>query len=65
MPSSDPAGSTPPSGQRRGGGHGPLAWTVFVLAIVSVLVLLGGCLSVLYGPVVTGAADSRDGGRSV
>ncbi|WP_169775389.1 hypothetical protein [Streptomonospora alba] len=53
MPSSDPAGSLPPSGRRRRA-HGPLAWTVFVLAIVSVLVLLGGCLSVLYGPLVTG-----------
>ncbi|GAA4918189.1 hypothetical protein [Streptomonospora salina] len=53
MRSSDPAGSRPPSGQRRGG-YGPLAWTVFILAVVAVLVLLGGCLSVLYGPIATG-----------
>ncbi|GAB3450755.1 hypothetical protein GCM10027570_26050 [Streptomonospora sediminis] len=49
MPSSD---SPPPTGPRRGYGVG--AWTVFVLAIVSVLTLLGGCLSVLYGPLLTG-----------
>ncbi|MDT0303337.1 hypothetical protein [Streptomonospora wellingtoniae] len=54
MPSSDSGGSTPPSQKRRASGYGPFAWTVFVLAIVSVLVLLGGCVSVLYGPLVTG-----------
>ncbi|GAA1776104.1 MULTISPECIES: hypothetical protein [Streptomonospora] len=54
MPSSDSGGPAPPSKQRRRSGYGPFAWTVFVLAIVSVLALLGGCVSVLYGPLVTG-----------
>ncbi|WP_156002472.1 hypothetical protein [Streptomonospora sp. PA3] len=53
MPSSDPAGPTPPAEPRRRG-YGAPAWIVFVLAIVSVLMLLGGCVSVLYAPVLTG-----------
>ncbi|QBI55141.1 hypothetical protein [Streptomonospora litoralis] len=50
----EPSAVEPSSGQRRGGGYGVLAWTVFVLSIAAVLGLLGGCMSVLYAPLLTG-----------
>ncbi|WP_310914103.1 hypothetical protein [Lipingzhangella rawalii] len=35
--------------------RGPVAWLVFLGALAIVLVLAGGCLAVLYGPLLTGA----------
>jgi hypothetical protein len=41
--------------RRRGGDRsGPLAWTVFVLAVAAVLALVAGCAALVYGPVLTG-----------
>lgn len=34
--------------------HGFLAWFVFVVAVVVVLALAGGCMAMVYGPVLTG-----------
>ncbi|CAM3913823.1 hypothetical protein NOGI109294_18385 [Nocardiopsis gilva] len=34
--------------------HGFLAWLVFILAVGSMLALIGGCMTVLYAPIFTG-----------
>ncbi|WP_393916480.1 hypothetical protein [Halostreptopolyspora alba] len=34
--------------------HGFLAWFVFVVAVGAVLTLAGGCVAMVYGPVLTG-----------
>ncbi|CAM3741612.1 hypothetical protein [Nocardiopsis rhodophaea] len=34
--------------------HGFLAWAVFILAVGSMLALIGGCMTVLYAPLFTG-----------
>src|SRR5690625_1805929 len=49
-----PAGSARVPSTRRKGGYSVLSWTLFLVAIAAVLVLLGGCLSALYGPLLTG-----------
>ncbi|MBV2364832.1 hypothetical protein ACFPZ0_03345 [Streptomonospora nanhaiensis] len=52
MSPTDPAPPDDPGPPRQR--HGILAWTVFVAAIAAVLTLITGCLSVLYGPLITG-----------
>ncbi|GAA3735397.1 hypothetical protein [Salinactinospora qingdaonensis] len=36
--------------------HGPVAWLVFIAAIAAVLVLVSGCMAMIYGPIFTGGA---------
>ncbi|MDA8372317.1 MAG: hypothetical protein M0026_20955 [Nocardiopsaceae bacterium] len=52
MSSSTPPPPHPGLGRHRR--YGFFAWFVFIVAIGAVLALAGGCLAVMYGPVLTG-----------
>ncbi|MDA0567358.1 hypothetical protein LG943_23990 [Streptomonospora sp. S1-112] len=51
VPETPGAPNAPGPPRRR---YGFTAWAVFVAAILAVLTLVTGCLSVLYGPLLTG-----------